>query len=688
MSSTNNLPKFCSGFGQKDTPKHSKHPEEFLRVTMADIAHMAENPKDLPKETGPWMIPSTLPSRVSAEQREKGNRYALTFDKDKNPEIDFDEFFNLAGGVIPGALIAYTTKGATEEDQRARAIVPLAEPVSGEMGVILQTIFNNRMEAAGVTPDRAMERPNQICYLPNKGEYYQSLVNDFTPPFNPLVAWDEDVAKIQEQIEAEKENAKLRHEASIIKAAERAASGELDVIGACKQSMGIETTLEHYGYKRCGEKYLSPRSESGNPGVSIDGQKATSFHNSDSEIGLKCNGCVKFDSWDLYKFHEHDNNETAAIKAMADMLLTPDGNKEVQREFKRKENRKTTEKMFENIDDEDPLSEFCLNGDSKKMEKQMLNDIHILGRLALLGQWTMLYAKPNGGKTLLTVWMLIEAIKAGVLNGMDVYYLNCDDTHKGLTYKLKLAEDNGFNMMSPGYKGFKSEMLTVILQKLIEGGSAKGKVLVLDTIKKFTDLMKKDKSSEFGEAVRQFVLHGGSLIGLAHTNKHRGNDGEVIHAGTSDLVDDCDCAFTLDVISDDKWEGERVVKFENFKNRGDVALEASYSYDAGENRTYQERLDSIECLDKTEVERAELYRKREKLFLKNKDVVDDIKEILREKPMNQKDLIQEVRDESGIGRDRIIRVLKNHAGLNVSSFQFWDSKKSTDKNEKIYTLNG
>jgi hypothetical protein len=212
-------------------------------------------------------------------------------------------------------------------------------------------------------------------------------------------------------------------------------------------------------------------------------------------------------------------------------------------------------------------------------------------------------------------------------------------------------------------------------------------VIILDTIKKFTDLMKKDKSSEFGEAIRQFVLHGGSVSAMAHVNKHRGDDGKVIHAGTSDMVDDSDCAYTLDIVTDDKFYGERVVKFENIKNRGDVALEASYSYDASPKVSYQDRLDSVRSLDDTEVEKAEQYRAREKLFLKDRDVIEEIKEVLIEKPLSRQELIRTVKDNSGAGKNRIIRILNEHDGLNVSSFQFWYSEKSGHLNEKIYTFN-
>jgi hypothetical protein len=142
------------------------------------------------------------------------------------------------------------------------------------------------------------------------------------------------------------------------------------------------------------------------------------------------------------------------------------------------------------------------------MELQMLDDKFVLGQMAILGQSTVFYAKPNAGKTLLVLWLICDAIQRGELDGSQVFYINADDTHKGLVYKLKLAEARGFHMLAPGYNDFKAADLSVYLGKMISSQTAKGSVLVLDTTKKFTDPMSKEKGSKFGETVRQFVSQG------------------------------------------------------------------------------------------------------------------------------------------------------------------------------------
>lgn len=332
------------------------------------------------------------------------------------------------------------------------------------------------------------------------------------------------------------------------------------------------------------------------------------------------------------------------------------------------------------------LSMFSLRGHSTEMEEKMLDDKFILGRIAILGQSTVIYAKPNAGKTLLTLWLLVEAIKSGDLIGDDVYYVNADDNHKGLTHKLKIAEQNGFHMLAPGYNGFKPQLLGSYLRALVKQETASGKVLILDTVKKFTDLMDKKKGSDFGDVVRQFVSHGGSVVMLAHVNKHRDEEGKVIHAGTADLVDDADCAYTLDIIEQDPATGERTVMFENFKSRGDVDAEAVYKYDASQGMHYFDRLDSVQAVSDNEREQAEARRAARAKAEKNRDAVDAIRECLRDGITLQTDLVAAAAERSGIGRMKIRRALKDHTGADELLAQYW-TVEIRDKNAHHYKPN-
>jgi len=330
------------------------------------------------------------------------------------------------------------------------------------------------------------------------------------------------------------------------------------------------------------------------------------------------------------------------------------------------------------------LSRFSLNGSAAEMESKMLDDTFVLGRMAILGQSTVLYAPPNAGKTLISLWLLIHAIQQGDINGADVFFVNADDNHRGLTHKLKLAEEHGFHMLAPGYNDFKAPHLVRYLSTLVKDDTAHGKVLVLDTVKKFVNLMRKDHASMFGESVRQFVSHGGTVIMLAHVNKKRDEDNQLVYSGTSDLVDDCDCAYMLDILAEDG--DTRTVKFKNFKSRGDVTLEAVYEYSIAEGMDYFTRLFSVRPVTDEERREAERRQKLEAKLERNREAIAVIKECLRESIHKKTDLVKAVQDRSLLSRNKILHALHDHTGTDTQDYQYWHLLRA-EKNTHEYHLN-
>jgi hypothetical protein len=428
--------------------------------------------------------------------------------------------------------------------------------------------------------------------------------------------------------------------------------------------------------------------------VTTKSNRWMSSHESDRDVGVgKANDSGSSgDAFDLFMFYEHGNDRNAALKALGNAFTTSDGttlSKANQRNYMQQAASDGVMGSAIAITSGAipfSLNVFSLNGQSKEMRAKMLDDKFVLGRLAILGQSTAIFAKPNGGKTLLAIWLLIEQIKSGEIDGNDVYYINADDNHKGITQKLELAEQHGFIMLAPGYHGFKADQLSVYLDRLIQSDQARGKVIVLDTVKKFTDIMDKREGSKFGEAVRQFVAHGGTVIMLAHTNKHRDVDGKLVFSGTSDLVDDCDCAYLLDTISDD-GSPKRVVEFENIKSRGDVASKSGYSFDSSDGKSYKQRLESVSPVDDKEREAAEHRRILDEQLERDKDAIHTIREcLIAQDKMQKTELIKAATERSAISKIKLTKALHRYTGGNKAEHQYWrvDVK---DKNAHIYCLN-
>ncbi len=248
-----------------------------------------------------------------------------------------------------------------------------------------------------------------------------------------------------------------------------------------------------------------------------------------------------------------------------------------------------------------PLDKFSLRGMSQEIEAQVVEQVPVLGQLALKGQATALYAAPNTGKTLITLALLHNGITAGLIVPSKLYYLNVDDTANGIATKLRNADEFQYHMLSEGYRDFQVGALLGIMNEITEADQARDVIIVLDTLKKFTDLMDKTKASQFTKVARRFVLKGGTLIALAHTNKHPGRNGKPVYGGVSDILNDFDCAYTIDTVESGTDGGDKVVKFENIKRRGNVAMTAAYSYTTARNVSYDELLASVRLVDDTEL---------------------------------------------------------------------------------------
>ena len=150
----------------------------------------------------------------------------------------------------------------------------------------------------------------------------------------------------------------------------------------------------------------------------------------------------------------------------------------------------------------------------------MLDDKFVLPEIAILGQITAFYASPNTGKTLVLLKLITEAAAKGDLKDLQVLYINADDTYKGQIEKAKICKEFGIQALVPNQSGFKNVNLLRDIKEITEANLARNVVLVVDTLKKYTDLMDKKLTSQFTALAREFVQMGGTLIVTAHTNKH------------------------------------------------------------------------------------------------------------------------------------------------------------------------
>jgi hypothetical protein len=329
------------------------------------------------------------------------------------------------------------------------------------------------------------------------------------------------------------------------------------------------------------------------------------------------------------------------------------------------------------------LSAYAMNGRSAEMRQQMLDDKYVLDRIAILGQWTTFYAAPNTGKTLLTIWMLVQQVKAGEIDGSKIHYVNADDHYKGSVEKLELLEPHKINVLIPNQNNFDTDKLTRLIGQLTKDNEAMGQVIILDTLKKFTDLMDKKAATAFGKLARSFVGAGGTIITLAHTNKNRNDEGKRVFGGTSDILDDCDCSYVIDGGGPDGHNKYRAI-FDNNKARGDVAQKVAFQYSKLDGCTYEQLLNSIVRLGKDEAKAVDKENQLHKDIRVDQATVDAILEALDGREMLTKDILDHVTGETPIGRRPAKIALLKWTGEDYDKGHRWTVRHG-DKNEKLYT---
>ena len=244
-----------------------------------------------------------------------------------------------------------------------------------------------------------------------------------------------------------------------------------------------------------------------------------------------------------------------------------------------------------------PLVKYSLLGSAEELEKRALEQKPLLGRLCLTGEATVWYAKYGTGKTALMLHLLMEAIQCGRISPDNVIVVNADDSDFGLAVKVRLLQDLGAHMLAPDHKGFEVGALITTIEEMVVADTARGVFIVIDTLKKFVDVMDKKAVRTFTTAVRRFVSKGGTFLALAHTNKQPDRNGKPVPEGTADVLSDFDCAYVLDVTGENRPTGERAIEFVCVKSRGRAALTAYYVYDPDPDIPYAERLCTIREVD-------------------------------------------------------------------------------------------
>jgi len=319
-----------------------------------------------------------------------------------------------------------------------------------------------------------------------------------------------------------------------------------------------------------------------------------------------------------------------------------------------------------------------------EMRKNLNKEFYVMSSMALDGQITLFYTKPNTGKTLIFMKLLIDSIEDGAVKSGDIFYINADDSYRGLCVKSEIAKEYGFDMISPAESGFAPSDIITLLDELSQTDEAKGKIIILDTLKKFTDMMNKKSQAELYIVLRKLVAKNATVIIAGHANKHLDAEGNLVYEGTSDTMNDIDCAYSMYLMTEP--EGDVVVEFHREKSRGDNVARVSYGYTRDEGMSYIDIVNSVHKLDDEQAEKMAAIGNQRQLVDKYEPEVLFITSLLSDVSLNQSQILTKLKELDGedIASEVSVRSIKT-ALTSLVNIK-WTVVRDKHNNANIYTL--
>ena len=337
-------PMFVSGFGQfhtneLDAENPNKKLTPYVTINLLGIRALVDNPQSVDKVKAQWLIPSTNACRTFATQEQSGEFWMLWADLDKETK-PLDAVAEVLDAIIRGRdREQYTSRSAQENNPKSRILIPIIKPLCGGDYLLCQEVLNDKLAERGLTPDRATERAGQLCYLPNRGDFYKFLSVRDGNCFDPLIEWALEISAKRAAI-AEHERA-LHSEAqaaAIRREALKLDGDNPDLIGAFNAAYTVQDILVRAGYKQRGNTFRHPRSESGSYSASVKNGRVHSMSSNDP-LYTGGGGVGAYDAFSAFCLLFASGDQSPALKLAGEQWLSIAGeswNTVQQRDYMRR----------------------------------------------------------------------------------------------------------------------------------------------------------------------------------------------------------------------------------------------------------------------------------------------------------------------------------------------------------------
>lgn len=316
-------------------------------ISWNEIVRLVQTPQAKEKVDADFFIPSTYRAhdgRSHEAQRENGAFRALAIDIDRgNPSID-DVHEAIKAVCGDAGVLIYSSSGASAENRKWRAIIPLAGVLTGAEYEEIQAAFFDLLHINGIHPDGALARCGQPIYLPNVPLGRRNA--DLTPIFyeqrivrgkplridaNSAIQQEADRRAEQRRLAAEQaEKARADRERQRQERRQKFPE-EISPVDAFNADHSIEDLLGRYQYTRRGssQHYRSRYQTSPSYATENFGTHWVSLSGSDAAAGvgrpksLGENSYCWGDAFDLFVHYEHNGDFEAAVRAYGAEINPP-----------------------------------------------------------------------------------------------------------------------------------------------------------------------------------------------------------------------------------------------------------------------------------------------------------------------------------------------------------------------------
>ena len=315
-----------------------------------------------------------------------------------------------------------------------------------------------------------------------------------------------------------------------------------------------------------------------------------------------------------------------------------------------------------------PTSSLEWLGDFEMTEAEVnaINDPDwVIQDLAPEGHVVAVAAPPGAGKTTI-LFHLCKSLSVS----HTVIYVHADTNPSDAKDYYLQAKAAGIRYLTPDMKvGLSMGDVVKRLETLAASDAdLRGHLWVFDTLKKMVDMIQKKSLKHLLQTMRKLSNRGMTVILLAHTNKHKDEEGKTVFEGTGDLKSDVDELIYLDPLK--QADGVLVVSTRPDKVRADIQ---PLTFEIDTERRVTSCKDFV---DVPEQIAKELRREKDAV------VIDLIHEALAAYKHKQIEIIGYCKETAGIGEHRVRAALKHYA--QPGSSQLWTAEKQFQRNTWRY----